>query len=54
LYGRFQRQREGYVGNRQNHHKCFFVLRFDLILDGDCAWRWQFDKITYAVPAWLA
>jgi hypothetical protein len=31
-----------------------FVLRFDLILDGDCAWRWQFDKITYAVPAWLA
>jgi hypothetical protein len=54
LYGRFQRQREGYVGNRQNHHKCFFVLRFELILDGDCASRSQFDKITYAMPAWLA
>jgi hypothetical protein len=31
-----------------------FVLRFDLILDGDCAWRSQFDRIIYAVPAWLA
>jgi hypothetical protein len=30
------------------------VLRFDLILDGDCAWRSQFNKITYGVPAWLA
>jgi hypothetical protein len=31
-----------------------FVLRFHLILDGDCTWRSQFDKITYALPAWLA
>jgi len=43
-----------YAGNRQNHRKCFFVLRFDLILDGDCTGCSQFDKITYAVPAWLA
>jgi hypothetical protein len=34
LYGRFQRQREGSAGNRQNHQKCFFVCAFDLILDG--------------------
>jgi len=31
-----------------------FVLRFHLILDGDCKWGSQFDKITYALPAWLA
>jgi hypothetical protein len=29
-------------------------LRFDFILDGDCAWSSQFEKITYALPAWLA
>jgi hypothetical protein len=54
LYGCFQRQREGSAGNRQSPHKCFFVLRFDLILDGDCTWPSQFDKIVYAVSAWLA
>jgi hypothetical protein len=44
LCGRFQRQRAGFAEYRPNHHECFFVLRFDLILDGDCTQRSQFDK----------
>jgi len=53
LYGCFQRQRAGFAGNRQNRDECFFVLRFDLISDGDCTYRSQFDKNAYDLRAWL-
>jgi hypothetical protein len=45
LCARFERQREGFAGNCRNNPECFFVLRFDFILDGDCTSRSQFDKI---------